>query len=65
MKLTENIVLSENGTLIKDEEEVANIFNNFFVNILPNLGIKTHHEFPNTSDNSQDSIENTICKVLF
>ena len=52
IKSVENIVLSENGVLIKDEEEVANIFNNFFVNILPNLGIKTHHEFPNTSDNS-------------
>ena len=30
IKSVENIVLSENGVLIKDEEEVANIFNNFF-----------------------------------
>ena len=36
IKLVENIVLSENGALIKDGEEVANIFNNFFVNIVPN-----------------------------
>ena len=44
IKSVENIVLSENKVLlIKDEEEVANIFNNFFVNIVPNLGIKTQH----------------------
>ena len=62
IKSVENIVLSENGVLIKDEEKVANIFNNFFVNIVPNLGIKTHHEFLNTTDNSQDPIENAYCK---
>ena len=40
IKSAENIVLSENGKLIKDEEEVANIFNDFFLNIVPNLGIR-------------------------
>ena len=43
MKSVENIVLSENGKLIKDEEEVANIFNYFFVNIVPNLGIRAQY----------------------
>ena len=62
IKSTENIALSENGALVKDEEEIANIFNNFFVNIVPNLGIKTQHVFPNITDNSQDPIENAICK---
>ena len=42
----------ENGVLIKDEKEVDNIFNNFFVNIVLNLCIKTQHEFLNTTDNS-------------
>ena len=51
IKSVENIVLSENGVLIKDEEKVAHIFNNFFVNIVPNLGIKTQHEFLYTTDN--------------
>ena len=60
--MVENIVLSKNGVLIKDEEKVANIFNNFFVDIVPNLGKKTQHEFLNTTDNSQDPIENAICK---
>ena len=32
------------------------------MNIVPNLGIKTQHEFLNTTDNSQDPIENAICK---
>ena len=62
IKLAEKIVLSENETLTKDEEEVANTFNDFFVNIVPNLGIKTQHEFLKTTDNSQDTIKNAICK---
>ena len=37
IKSTENIILSENGKLIKDEEEVANYSIFFFVNIVPNL----------------------------
>ena len=32
------------------------------MNIKPNLGIKIQHEFLNTTDNSQDPIENAICK---
>ena len=35
IKLAENIVLSENVKLIKDEQEIANILNYFFVNIVP------------------------------
>ena len=34
----------------------------FFVYIEPNLGTKTQHEFFNTTDNSQDPIQNAICK---
>ena len=56
IKLAENIVLSENVKLIKDEQEIANILNYFFVNIVPSLGIRTQHEFLNTIDNSQDPI---------
>ena len=32
------------------------------MNTEPNLGIKTKHEFLNSTDNSQDPIENAICK---
>ena len=51
IKSVENIVLNENGGLIKDEEKVANFFYNFFMNTVPNLGIKTQYEFLNTTDN--------------
>ena len=32
------------------------------MNIVPNLGIKTQHEFLSTTDSLQDPIENTIFK---
>ena len=62
IKSAKNIALSENGKLIKDQEEVDNIFNVFFVNILPNLGSRTQHKYFKTTDNSQDLIQNAICK---
>ena len=62
IKSAENIVLSENGKLIKGEEEVTNIFNDFFVNIVPNLDIRTQHEFFNKTHNSKDPIANAISK---
>ena len=43
IKSTDNIVLSETGKFIKDEDEVANILNDFLVNREPNLGIRTQH----------------------
>ena len=62
IKSAKNIALSENGKLIKDQEEVDNIFNVFFVNILPNLGSRTQRKSLKTTDNSQDLIQNAICK---
>ena len=62
IKSAENIVLSENGKLIKGGEEVVNIFNDFFVNIVPNLDIRTQHEFFNKTHNSKDPIANAISK---
>ena len=32
------------------------------MNVVPNLGIKTKHEFLNTTDDSQDPIANATCK---
>ena len=45
----ENITLDKNGKLVRDEKEVTNIFNDFFVKIVPILGINTEHEFLNTT----------------
>ena len=57
-----NIALDENGKLVRDEKEVANIFNKFFVKILPILGINTEHGFLNTTNISHNPIENAVYK---
>ena len=48
--------------MVKDEKEVANIVNDCFVNMVPNLGINTEHEFLNTTNISHNPIENAIYK---
>ena len=50
IKSAENITLDENGKLVRDEKKVANIILEFFVNIVPNLGINTEHDFLNTAN---------------
>ena len=52
----------DNGKLVRDEKEVTNIFNDFFVNIVWNLGINTEYEFLNTTNISHNLIENAIYK---
>ena len=37
MKSVENIMLDENSKLVRDEKEVTNIFNDFFVKNSPNF----------------------------
>ena len=48
IKSVESITLEENGKLVRDEKEVANIFNDVFVNIVPNLGINMISLIPQT-----------------
>ena len=60
IKSVENITLDENGKLVRNEQEVANIFNDFFVNIVPNLGINREHDFLNTTYISHNPIENAM-----
>ena len=55
-------MLDENGKLVRDEKKVANIFNGFFVKILPILGINTEHEFLNTTNISHNATESAIYK---
>ena len=38
------------------------IFNDFFVNIVPNLGINTENDFLNTTNISHNPIENAVYK---
>ena len=57
-----NITLDENGKLVRDEKKFANIFNDFFVKILPNLGMNIKHDFLNTTNISHRPNENTVYK---
>ena len=62
IKSTEYITLEENGTIISNDKELARIFNEFFVNIVPNLGINTNQSFLINTDNENDPIEKAIAK---
>ena len=62
IKSTECITLEENGKIISIDKELARIFNDFFVNIVPNLGINTNHSFLINTDNESDPIEKAIGK---
>ena len=62
IKSTEYITLEENGKIISNDKELARIFNEFFVNIIPNLGINTNHSFLINTDNENDPIEKAIAK---
>ena len=62
IKSTEYITLEENGKIISNDKELAKIFNEFFVNIVPNLGINTNHSFLINTDNENDPIEKAIAK---
>ena len=62
IKSTEYITLEENGKIISNDKELAKIFNEFFVNIFPNLGIKTNHSFLINTESENDPIEKAIAK---
>ena len=63
IKSTEYIALEENGKIISNDKELARIFNEFFVNIVPNLGINTNHSFLINTDNENDPIEKAIVNI--
>ena len=62
VKSVESIALDENNKLVRNEKEVANIFNDFFLNTVPNLEINTQNDFLNTINISHNLIENAIYK---
>ena len=62
IKSTEYILLEENGKIIRNDKELARIFNEFFVNIVPNLGLNTNHSFLINTDHESDPIEKAIAK---
>ena len=48
--------------IITNDKELAMIFNEFFVNIVSNLGINSNHSFLINTDNENDLIEKAIAK---
>ena len=63
IKSAENIYLDESGEIIRNEKEVANVFNKYFMNIVPNImGITNNHNLLRDLDTTNDPIEKTINK---
>ena len=56
------ITLNENDLLIRNEYKIANIFNTFFVNIVPNLGIEIDQQYLSNVSNISDPVEKAIKK---
>ena len=48
--------------MVRDEKKVTNIFNDFFVNIVPNLGVNTELHFVDIINISHNLIDNAIYK---
>ena len=61
IKSTNNITLVEKASLITSDKDLSEIFNEFFVNIVPNLGIKSciYDNVTSTETNAIASIINT------
>ena len=56
------ITFNENDLLIRNEYKIANIFNTFFVNIVPNLGIEINQQYLSNVSNISDPVEKAIKK---
>ena len=56
------ITLNGNDLLIRNEYKIANIFNTFFVNIVPNLGIEIDQQYLSNFSNISDPVEKAIKK---
>ena len=52
--------MEEGNEVITDDRKLTQTFNEYFVNILSNLGITSFHE--NNVDVNNDNIDNTITK---
>ena len=62
VRSNDNITLNENDLLIRNEYKIANIFNTFFVNIVPNLGIEIDQQYLSNVSNISDPVEKAIKK---
>ena len=56
------IILNEEEKLIKNEYQIANIYNTFFIEIAPNLGTKVDERYLCDASNISDPTEKAIQK---
>ena len=54
IKSAENIFLDESGEIIRNEVKDANVFNKYFVNMVPSMGITNNHIFLSNTNTSDD-----------
>ena len=63
IKSAENVYLDGSGEIIRNEKEVANVCNKYFLNIVPNImGITNNHNLLSDLDTPNDPIEKVINK---
>ena len=62
VKHTENITLINNDTIISDKQSIAKLFNNFFINAVPNLNIKINDKTITNTGNISDPVLKVIKK---
>ena len=60
-KGNKTIALEKGNEVITDDAKLAQTFNEYFVNIIPSLGIISFHE--NNDNINNDNIDNIIIKV--
>ena len=58
----DKINLNENGELLKSESETAEVFNNFFSNIVKNLKIPEYKNLNTNIENVKDPVFRAILK---
>ena len=64
IKSADNIFLDESGEIIRNEVKFANVFNKYFVNMVPSMGVTNNNNFLSTTDTSDtnDPLEKIIEK---
>ena len=62
VKSAENIFLDESGKIIRNEVKVANVFNKYFVNMIPSMGITNNRIFLSNTNTSDDPLDKIIGK---
>ena len=64
IKSAENIFLDESGEIVRNEVKVANVFNKYFVNMVPSMSITNNNNFLITTElsDTNDPLEKIIDK---